>query len=224
MQALANDNQSIVLPGQYYDQETNLHYNYFRDYDPNIGRYIESDPVGLRGGFNTYGYAIANPIRLADMSGLATWSGIAYQFGAVDIFGVSYTEFDLWSECRCGVKYHIVVHAPALAAGFGVRGSAIISPNVTFDDGESCPVPGAFVGGFLSVSAGVTFGAIPLKSNPIIGFGLPGFGAGASLSKAGDVIQDFGSAGGMIVGKDKSITGSAGLTFVNVLEEESCCQ
>jgi RHS repeat-associated protein len=38
------------LPGQYYDVETGKHYNYFRDYDPSIGLYVESDPIGLRGG------------------------------------------------------------------------------------------------------------------------------------------------------------------------------
>jgi RHS repeat-associated protein len=46
----------LRLPGQYFDKETNLHYNYFRGYDPAIGRYSESDPIGLRGGLNTYVY------------------------------------------------------------------------------------------------------------------------------------------------------------------------
>ncbi len=45
------------FPGQFFDQATKLHYNYFRDYDPRTSRYIESDPIGLAGGINTYAYA-----------------------------------------------------------------------------------------------------------------------------------------------------------------------
>jgi RHS repeat-associated protein len=62
----------LRLPGQYADKETNLHYNYFRDYDSNIGRYVESDPVGLAGGLNTYAYVNGNPIALTDPTGEMT--------------------------------------------------------------------------------------------------------------------------------------------------------
>jgi len=60
----------LRLPGQRYDRETNLHYNYFRDYDPSLGRYGESDPIGLQGGLNTYAYVLGNPLSIFDLRGL----------------------------------------------------------------------------------------------------------------------------------------------------------
>ncbi|TAN65985.1 MAG: hypothetical protein EPN17_15155 [Methylobacter sp.] len=61
---------NLRFPGQYYDAETGLFYNYFRDYDSKTGRYIESDPIGQSGGVNTYTYVRGNPIRWADSKGL----------------------------------------------------------------------------------------------------------------------------------------------------------
>ena len=63
-------NPHSLLPGQYFDAETGLHYNYFRDYDPKTGRYIEPDPIGLNGGMNLYGYILANPLNAIDPYGL----------------------------------------------------------------------------------------------------------------------------------------------------------
>ena len=61
---------NLRFPGQYYDQETNLHYNHFRYYDPELGRYITSDPIGLSSGTNTYSYVLQNPIHFSDPLGL----------------------------------------------------------------------------------------------------------------------------------------------------------
>jgi RHS repeat-associated protein len=69
-EGLGELNLSLRLPGQQYDGFVGLHYNYFRDYDPTAGRYVQSDPIGLDGGINTYAYVAGAPTMYSDPDGL----------------------------------------------------------------------------------------------------------------------------------------------------------
>ena len=61
---------NLRMPGQYFDTLVGLSYNWHRDYDASVGRYTQSDPIGLAGGINTYSYAFNQPTKYADLDGL----------------------------------------------------------------------------------------------------------------------------------------------------------
>lgn len=66
---------NLRFPGQYFDSETGLHYNWNRYYEPGTGRYLRVDPVGIEGGINLYVYTDNNAINLIDTMG-CDWTSI----------------------------------------------------------------------------------------------------------------------------------------------------
>ncbi|MBY6189643.1 RHS domain-containing protein [Microbulbifer agarilyticus] len=93
VEIVAND---LRFPGQYFDAESGLHQNLFRDYDPLAGRYIQSDPIGIWGGLNNYRYANASPTFFVDPLGLFGFRDV---MGFVPVLG---SLLDAYDAFRCG--------------------------------------------------------------------------------------------------------------------------
>ncbi len=127
--------------------EAKLVYNYFRDYDPELGRYIQSDPIGLAGGINTYGYVLGNPINFVDPIGLLAWRGTQTTTAAGEGGGAVRFKFTLESDCdENGNKANIEVVAGGTMLTLGIPMSFTYSRDVTFNDGKSQVDPSVFAG------------------------------------------------------------------------------
>lgn len=96
---------NLRFPGQYFDAETGLHYNWNRYYNPKTGRYITADPIGLVGGMNVYAYAGGNPVNAVDLEGLYSWieflddtANFSAGFGDTISFGGTKLIREQWDE------------------------------------------------------------------------------------------------------------------------------
>jgi RHS repeat-associated protein len=93
------------FPGQRFDATSGMSYNYFRDYDPSTGRYVESDPIGLLGGITTYGYASQRPLNLVDPKGLLAFGPTCNaQMRAIIIQAVVELSNEITSKAKSATK------------------------------------------------------------------------------------------------------------------------
>ncbi|MFW6114982.1 MAG: RHS repeat-associated core domain-containing protein [Thermodesulfobacteriota bacterium] len=208
-EANVNPNSSIVnnfrLPGQYFDAETGLHYNYFRDYHPGIGRYMEPDPIGLKGGIALYAYGFNDPINTIDPSG---------QFGVAGmvIGGIA----GVWGGFVAGAQAGNVWAGVVGGVAGGVIGGAvgIIFPEVS-------PYVGGVVGGFVGgavgggVSKSLRYPGSTVKDRLVAMGKGAGFGAvvGGIGGAVGGAAMSIGSTGPAVEIAKEVITTPIGMCF-----------
>lgn len=185
------------FPGQRYDAASGLNYNYFRDYEPGSGRYVESDPIGLIGGISTYGYVGANPFKWADPKGLVKWEGkvLPGTLGIGPAAGGLFA-FDLKSQCVKGKSARVLVMAKA--GGFGIGWDVMPAANATaggisLEDHLPDIHPENFNGLFFTYGAGLNAGPV--------GYGCNAYQIGSEWTPAVTGLLDCGGGG---VGVDAS--------------------
>jgi RHS repeat-associated protein len=148
----------LRFPGQEFDAKSGLHYNYFRDYDSTRGRYIQSDPIGLRGGSSTYSYAGSDPLHSTDPFGLVAWRGYAHGIGvSAGVFAFAKYNFHLTSDCINGKMAIVDLDVGFAGGGVGSPATYTIS-NVSLEDGMSTVDPSNLTGPATMYGAGFSVG------------------------------------------------------------------
>ncbi|MFZ5569763.1 MAG: RHS repeat domain-containing protein [Thermodesulfobacteriota bacterium] len=141
---------NLRLPGQYYDGETGLQYNYYRYYNPTTGKYTQTDPIGFAGeDFNLFNYVVGNPVNFIDPFGLKSrWGCIgactadatlnftfgfipSFKFATEILFGADINVF----QAKGGYDSIIDQDVTGLLSGFSSLGYGIAKSNYDVSGG-----------------------------------------------------------------------------------------
>jgi RHS repeat-associated protein len=227
----------LRLPGQYYDKETNLHYNYFRDYDPAIGRYPQSDPIGLLGGINTYAYVASSPLLYSDAEG-TTYGTVAAGalLGAIGGgLGAAATGGNVWTGVAIGAAAGgAVAVAPTVLPALAGLGGMVVIRVVAGGVGnaasqllnlQSNPCASFNYGSFIASAAGGYVSG--LRAAGVAQAGLPTTGMAGFAQRAIAGISGTGTATtigiiGTSLGNPANATGS-GLSGSSCCPPNACC-
>lgn len=196
---------NLRFPGQYADDESNLNQNFNRSYQFGQGRYSQSDPIGLEGGLNRFGYSEQNPMSQNDPKGLVAWNG---QLDMVSLSaggggGGSAMNFTLTSDCIRGQRFVVTGSGLGAFIGLGWKLGAN-SSNVSFEDGLDYINPYIFNGRFEIVTAGGSFGA---------GYGWSSINLGGAHAAGSWSFYN---------GRDLAFGGTAGTSRVTSVKHEAC--
>jgi len=192
--------------GWYFDTETGLHYNWNGYYDPETGRYLSPDPIGLDGGLNLYAYVENDPVNYVDPWGLWSVGVGAYAVVGGETFYASTT------CCKLGKEVEIKYFTFCVGVGIGDRVAGISKPGIVSGDtsskyttyGNSCPQTGdSFIAKQLTVT----------------------LGRGATImGQAGN--RGFGFEEGAVLGLSASyeILKICSILVISEAENTNCCQ
>jgi RHS repeat-associated protein len=197
----------LRFPGQQYDALTGLHYNYQRDYDPSLGRYPQSDPIGLMGGLNTYAYVGANPVSRIDPWGLRQ-----VNHGPVDPTCGCDLPVSFFGQGGGGASIHVIFAGASgsITGAFGTGGQACALATFCGRFGLGLYIgAGGVLGGGAAFGNTDAIGGFSVGGGADIGTG-PSYGFQGTIGVSGEGITSVGGIKGKLGGGFGAVAGLDG--------------